>query len=58
MFILLRRKKLKAIIHSLQNKNDTFVATEFNKFIKKKMMMDKIILRVTETDTHVRVRIF
>lgn len=36
MFILLRRKKLKAIIHSLQNKNDTFVATEFNKFIKEK----------------------
>lgn len=31
MFILLRRKKLKAVIHSLQNKNDTFVATEFQK---------------------------
>ena len=36
MFILLRRKKLKAVIHSLQNKNDAFVATEFKKFIKEK----------------------
>lgn len=36
MFILLRRKKLKTIIYSLQNKNDAFVATEFKKFIKEK----------------------